>query len=405
MVISTVASGVFMWAVHTLSKVLPPGEYSVFSTMFQLLNWVTIPAIGLQMVFAQQAATALGDAQQRELASAARAVGKGVFGLWLVVAGLLAWRQQEIASTLQVMNPMALWLTLGCALTMLWLPILGGVLQGRQNFLWLGWSAIFSGVGRFASASFIVLVLGGWAAGIVTGALLGLLAALCVAAWQCRDLLTGAAPAFAWRGWLRRVVPLTLGFGAGQLLFSADQVFVQSNFDRTVTDPYSAAGTLARALVAFTLPLAGVMFSKIARSVATNEDTNVLTVTLGCTLALAGGAALGLTVLAPLVIKLGFNPKFVGIAPLLPWFAWAMVPLTLAQVLVNNLMARERFRVVPWLMLVAAAYLLTLWLRVPVLAKALEPLAAFRGVVEILGGFNLLLLAVAAVFTWKKPAA
>ena len=400
MVIATVGSGVFLWAVHLFSKIIPPAEYGVMGTMFQLLNCMSIPAIGLQMVFAQQSAAVINEEQHRQLAAAARAVAKAVFVLWLAAVGVVAWRQEQLVVLWKMSNPLTLWMTLGCALVLLWQPILGGVAQGRQNFLWLGWASIAAGAGRFAGAGIIVMLLGGWAAGIVGAALLGVLASLAVLAWQGRDVFTGSATGFVWSAWLRRVLPLTLGFGAGQVLFSADQLFVQGSFSAAVTGPYTTAGTLARALVAFTGPLAAVMFSRVARSVATKETTTMLPLTLGCTALMAGGGALALSVLSPFIIKLGFNPRFVTIAPLVPWFAWAMVPLTLAFVLVNNLMARERFRVVPWLAAVAVGYVLTLWLRVPELAKLPDSLAAFRGVVQLLGGFNLLLLAVAAGFTW-----
>ena len=109
MVITTVASGAFMWAVHLFSKVIPHTEYGVLGTMLALINWVTIPSLGLQMVFAQQASLALTEERQRELAAATRAVGKGVFALWLVGAGLLAWRQNELAQLWQIANPLALW--------------------------------------------------------------------------------------------------------------------------------------------------------------------------------------------------------------------------------------------------------------------------------------------------------
>ncbi|MBI3876625.1 MAG: hypothetical protein HY300_11865 [Verrucomicrobia bacterium] len=402
MVFATVAAGVFMWAVHLFSKKIPDTEYGVLGTMLQLLNWVTIPAVGLQMVFVQQTSASLTDTQHRELAGAVRAVLKGVLCLWFLVAFFVAWRQAELCAALKVANPAALWMTLLAGLALLALPILKGVLQGRQNFLWYGAADMCGGAGRFFTAGFIVFVLGGWAAGICAGILLGLLASLAVAAWQCRDVFCGAAPPLAWREWLRRVLPLTLGFGAGQFMFSADQVFVQSSFPADATGPYVAAGTLARALVSFTGPLAAVMFPKIVRSMAKAESTDVLRLTCIGVAVLGGGGAVALTVLAPVVIKLGFNPKFVSIAPLVPWFAWAMVPLALATVLVNNLMARGVFRAAVPLAMVAGIYAAGLAMLVPKFAAELDRMTAFIRITQMLGCFNVLLLAVAAWFTWRE---
>src|SRR5208337_1952437 len=120
-----------------------------------------------------------------------------------------------------------LWLTVAVALTMLWLPIFQGLLQGRQNFLWLGWVTIFNGVGRVVIGVVIVFLLHGHAAGLMLAVLLGLVAAVGTAIWQNRDLLAQTGAAFDWRGWLRLVIPLTIGAGSFQFIFSEDAIVVQ----------------------------------------------------------------------------------------------------------------------------------------------------------------------------------
>jgi len=74
----------------------------------------------------------------------------------------------------------------------------------------------------------------------------------------------------------------------------------------------------------------------------------------------------------------------------LPWYAWAMVPLTLANVLINNLLARSSFRIVPALVALAVVYAFAL-------TRFHDSLVT---VVKTLGVFNLLLLGVCAWFTW-----
>ena len=107
-----------------------------------------------------------------------------------------------------------------------------------------------------------------------------------------------------------------------------------------------------------------------------------------------------------LPLKILYSDAFLTIQPLVPWFAWCMLPLTLANVLVNNLLARGRFQVVPWLVGVALSYGGTLaWLGYSGRLVQMEQLAAFRLVIQILGAFSLILLAVGAWFTWRGAAA
>src|SRR5690606_19828360 len=78
------------------------------------------------------------------------------------------------------------------------------------------------------------------------------------------------------------------------------------------------------------------------------------------------------------------------ISQLIPWFVWCMLPLALANVLLNNLMARRQFRVVPYLLIVAIAYVVTL-----IMAGT-----TFVRVIQILGVYTSAFFFVTAGFTW-----
>ena len=193
--------------------------------------------------------------------------------------------------------------------------------------------------------------------GMMVGVCLGLAVATGVSVWQTRGLWRLPAQPFDWRDLLAQIVPLMLGFGAVQFLFTADTMFVKAYFPGDETGFYVSAGTLSRALLWLVVPLATVMFPKIVHSVARSEKSNLLGVVLLGTAVLAAGGALGLTVLGPWIIRFVYKDSYVQIAAaVLPWYAWAMVPLSLAYALVNNLLARSQFRIVPVLLLLAAAY-------------------------------------------------
>jgi O-antigen/teichoic acid export membrane protein len=393
LMVANIAAGMMAWAVHLFAKKISLAEYSAFGTMLMVVS--CIPTLPLQMVYAQQTAGTLATDRKRQLAQMIRLGWLWTFILWAVAALIVVAFQNRIIERWELTGAATLWVTLAAVLMNLWMPLFTGVLQGRQDFFWMGWGSIASGVGRIMVAGLAVLAFHGGAGGMMAGAFAGLGAWACIAIWRSRDLWSAPAERFDGRGLFKQVAPLVLGFGACQFLFTTDTMFTKAFFSGGEMASYVAAGTLSRALLWLVLPLAAVMFPKIVHATAKSEKSNLLGIVLLGTAALAICGAAGLCLVGPIVVRLVYTPEYVSATTkLLPWYAGAMIPLALANVLVNDLLARSRFKVVLPMVLLAAAYGFTL----PAM------LHQFPGHMEIalqtLGVFNLLLLAVCAWFTW-----
>jgi O-antigen/teichoic acid export membrane protein len=188
-------------------------------------------------------------------------------------------------------------------------------------------------------------------------------------------------------------------------------ILVRKLFAKDPTGFYSAAGILGRALAYFTGPMTAVMFPKIVQSAARAERTDVLALALGATALLGGAGALFCTIAPAVPLRIMYDQSYLVIKPLVPWFAWCVLPLTLTNVLLNNLLARSRFAVVPWLASLAVAYAVVLFLVAKNVDPALrlstdktvtpEHLAAFKMIVRVLGGFGVLALCLSGWFTWR----
>jgi hypothetical protein len=115
-------------------------------------------------------------------------------------------------------------------------------------------------------------------------------------------------------------------------------------------------------MITFTTPLAAVMFPKVVQSAARTAGTDAVRHALIATALLGGAAAVACTLFPALPVRIIYfrNPLYWRSAELIPWFAWCLLPLILANVLISNLLARRKFRVVPWLVVVAAGYGLAL---------------------------------------------
>jgi O-antigen/teichoic acid export membrane protein len=395
LMIATIIAGIMSYAVHFLAKNISESEYGIFVTM--LMVTACIPVMPLQMVFAKLTADGLATNRTRQLAGMIRLGWLWTLVLWAVAALVVLFFQNQIAARWHLNGLDVLWVTLAVVLMNLWMPLFSGVLQGRQDFFWLGWAAIVSGFGRLAVAAMFVLAFHGGATGMIAGAFAGIGAWAAIAIWRSRDLWLAKPEPFDGRGLFKQVAPLMVGFAACQFLFTTDTMFAKAYFSGDEMAAYGAAGTLSRGLLWLVLPLAAVMFPKIVHASAKSEKSNLLGIVLLGTAILTVCGAAFLCVVGPFVVKLVYTPAYVAATTkLLPWYAFAMVPLALANVLANDLMARAKFKIVPLMVLLAVAYGFTL----PFMLNKFHTMEA---ALQTLGAFNLLLLAVCAWFSFLSP--
>jgi len=397
LMIANIIAGVMALGVHLLAKKVSEAEYSIFGTM--LMVTACVPIMPLQMVFAQQTAGTLATNRARQLASMIRIGGRLTFVLWAMAAAVVLVFQVQVVAGWKLTSVATLWVTLAAVLMNLWMPLFSGVLQGRQDFFWLGWGTIASGVGRVAVAVFLVLAFHGGATAMTFGAFAGLGAWAGIGIWRSRDLWLAKPEKFDGRGLFKQVAPLMLGFGACQFLFTSDTMYAKAFFSGDEMASYVAAGTLSRALLWLVLPLAAVMFPKIVHASAKSEKSNLLGIVLLGTAILAVCGAAGLCLVGPFVVKLIYTPAYVTMTvKLLPWYAGAMIPLALANVLVNDLMARGKFKVVLPMVLLTIAYGFTLPLM-------LQKFTRMEVALQTLGAFNLMLLGICVWFARSRKSA
>jgi hypothetical protein len=407
MVTATFVGGFFMMIVHTVARKMGPQEYSTFVTLLRVLIILGVPFSALQTIFARQTAAVTNPQEERQLMATTRAILAGTFLVWLFFAVTVLAATRPLSHLLKISNPLALVVTMLMGLTGLWIPVAKGLLQGQHRFGGLGWLQITDGVGRFAMMVVIIL-LGEKAAGAMFAALTGQLITAVIGAAATREIWwTRSTVSFDAKTWLAAALPLTLGLGTVLLMSSMDMVFVQSLFsDTRQTALYGGAMLTGFALIQFIAPVAIVMFARVTQSAARAQRSDSLQLTLAATVTFSCLAAVGCTLFPKLPLRLMYlsNPEMWNAAPLVPWFAWALLPLTVANVLVQNILARARYGAVPWLILVPAFYAAALCLQAPALLR-MAPFDAFIRVIQTLGLAGLTLCLTAAWFSRPVPAA
>jgi O-antigen/teichoic acid export membrane protein len=407
LMIANIAGGALNWGVHFLQKALPSNlqakEYGDFGVFLSVA--MVIPTMSFQMVMAHQTALAHATNRQRELTRLIRRLLMGSLVVWILASIVVLRFQNRILAHWQIASPAGLWVTLVVVLFSIWMPLFWGLLQGEQSFFSLGWSMMINGGGRlFVGLACVFGLLaythhgsmslpgGSYAAAMMVGAALGMLIATSMAAWKTRPLWQGPSAPFAWRALAAEAIPPMLGFAAFQFLFTADQMFVKSYYSEDEAGYYFGAGTLSRALMWMVGPLASVMFPRIVRSKAKSEKTNLVTLVLAGTALLAGLGAIGLTIVGPYIVPIIYSEKFIhDTVRVLPWYAGAMVPLSVANVLLSNLLAKSSFKVVAPVFLLAIAYGFSLKFY-----HTSDPVS----VLQILCVATLLLLLICGFFNW-----
>lgn len=391
--VATLGGGLAMWAVHLPAQKVPDGDYGAYTSLLALLNLMIVPALGLQSVFAQQTASARDPESRQALAVTTHRVVRSLLGLWGVMGVAALLGRNSLLEHLQLNHGLPLvWLWVSIGMTLV-IPVFQGILQGREDFGFFGLGLVLNGVGRFVSVALFIWVLHFQLAGAMAGVAMGMTIMCIVAAWRVGGWRERVKGDFAWRDWLARVVPLTIGLGTSMFLSQVDMLVVRSRFDPAATDLYGAAGVIGRALLFFTIPITMVLFPKIAKLGTEESSKTVVLQAVGATITMGTLAALGATLLPWLPIRILYasKPEFAEAARFVPWFAWGMLPLTVGNVLINQLMARGDYRVVPGIALIAVSY-----------AGALKLWGlSFERVIGTLGLFSVLYCLVALVYSLR----
>ena len=405
MIAATLGGGAGMALVQgSVSKLGGPQVYFQFKSLMAIFYVVGAAQGALWTMAARQTAMALSrEAIDETRGRLKRSAGTVLLMMSLVGVALIPGGP-ALSQLLKLPSVLPLWITWGLILASLLAAIQRGILQGRQDFAGLGSMSIADGLGRFASVVTILTWVGGGASGAVAGALLATLIAMAVGLralkpWPMESSsgapTTEKAPRPA-TGSSGGFWPLFLGATAFQCLSQLDNLFLQGAvpeaWQKEVGSRYSPGAQIGFALSQFTVPLALVMFPKVARSAAGGDGHQAFRWTLIATATLGGLAALGCTLLPwlPVKILLPGIPTELS-APLVPWFAWGMLAFTLANVLFSDRMAHGDFRFVPGALVLAALYATSLWGFQDSLLRG-TPAEGLQGVVQRLVVFNVTLL-------------
>ncbi len=357
MVFASLAGGGLMMFVHRIAdRMDKSGDYGLFTTALGSLSSLAFPCLGLAAAFMQMTGTATGEEAKRDVASAAKRVAAAMLGYWVLICLVIFIRHEWVMEKFKLTGPLVLVWLAPTLLLLLLSPILQGIVQGRQDFFTAGWAAILGGAGRLIITWLAVTFIGASAGWAVCGVFFGQLAGFIPLLWGSREILRLRGGSFDPVRLIQDAGPLTGGLAAAAFLFSLDTWAAREFLGAEMNDLYGSAGTVGRVVMWVSAPLVVVMFPRIVGAAATGEDRRILFQAVAATLAVAGTAALACSLFPSVPLLVLQGEKMVKAAPLVPVYVWCLVPLTLANVLLNNLLARRRYAVVIPMLVVVAGY-------------------------------------------------
>lgn len=349
-----------------MGRGLSSEEYGILATLLNLFLVMATPLDALRNAMAHFAARAhrAGDP------ALARAIARRWcwrIGLCAIpVSGVLWLLHPQLTAFFHLPTPGPILVVAASMVVFMMVPVLAGVLQGMQAFWWFGAALHGIGVVRLALGLAALAVGAATAFHAILSGALAMGYGVAMGAFGVWWITRGAGPRVeATRGigpYFIKAMFMLAGYG---VLMNCDVMLVR-HFHPDEAGAFAWAATIGRSVVFLPMPIAMAMFPKVISHGGSTRSSRLA-------LFKALGMAVGLIALGvgcsvawpwiPLRILYGVTDPSPELEHLVRMVMLAMSPLGISYLLLHFEMAQHRFGSVPWLLVIAAAYLggVALW--------------------------------------------
>ena len=342
--ITTVVSGGLSYLANAaVGRMLPPSDYSVYTSMLSLtlmLGAVTavVQTVTTNHVARLRAAGQMEDVGALLLYLLRRLLPWGTFGM-----GLLWLLARPMAGVLRLPSALPVWVMATVLVPIVALPVLQGGLRGLERFGAFGINVV--GLASLRLGIGVGLILAGWgAAGAVASLPLSQLGAVVLASVWLAGVLRSRSRAF--RPDLSGILSYTSYAAVGLFAFTAltnmDVVIVKSRFAPEEAGLYSAISTIGKITLYLPLAAATLLLPKVAALNAHRERTvHLLHMTLWVVGGLCGMVTLAFFLFPSSIVQLLFGAGYLTWASLLGPYGLVMTLYSLCNVRLAYYLAVE----------------------------------------------------------------
>ncbi|HET6652582.1 MAG TPA: oligosaccharide flippase family protein [Nocardioides sp.] len=322
------------------ARVLGPVEYGALAAVMGLLIVLNVLSLGLQATGARRVAAA---PERREVIEreVIRTTYRCALGL-----GLLALLAAPLVSAALDLDSWALAALI--AVTVVPLTVMGGqagVLQGEQRWGPLAGIYLGAGLGRLAFGA-VILTVRTDTFGAMVGVAAGAFVPAVVGWWALRHPSRRnqpAAPAEPREGVLRETMHNSHALLAFFALTNVDVVAARIVLDEHQAGLYAGGLILTKAVLFLPQFVVVVVFPSMSRS---DSARRINLIALGLVAAIGLVVVLGVALLPDLAVVFVGGPEYAELADLLWVFALLGTVLAMLQLMIYNIVARQRQRIV-----------------------------------------------------------
>lgn len=335
-------------------------EYGILSALLGLMLILATPLDALRNAMAHFSARAhrAGDSAQ------ARAIARH----WSIRIALVSipfttviWLFRErIAAFFHLATPAPVLLIAIFLIVFMLVPVVAGVLQGLQRFWWFGasmhgWSLVRLGLG----IAFVISLAATAYYGVLSHALSQLYALLVAGVgvwWITRD---SGPRVHAPHGIGSYFIHALFMLGAYGVIMNSDIMLVRHFFPERA-DEFARAATIGRSVVFLPQPIAMAMFPKVISAGGISKASRLLLLKALAMVVGMIGVGVGISLFwpwLPLWVLYGIKEPSPELAHLVRVVMLALCPLGISYLLLHFEMAQHRFGTVPWLIVLAVAYI------------------------------------------------
>jgi len=327
-----------------MARLLTPVEYGLMNALLSLLAVMAVPVSTLLMVVTRKTSEFKA---RNDLA--------GISGLYrlintrVLVSGLIGFTvfilcAPSIRDYLHAPSLIPI-VALGVLIfTTLAYPINMAVLQGVQDYKWMGINQGLGGPAKFLFA--VLFVLTGFS---VNGVMIGMIATSLllwgVSYYPIRNFVMNRnqQAAIINRISFSEVLPIFLAVFAFAVLTQADIVLVRRYFTAHDAGIYASAAILGKAVMYIPGAIVLAMFPMVSEKYALNQSSrHLLAKALAFTLLLSGLGTVLFYFFPGWIMDILYGTRYIEAHPVLKYYGIAMLPMGLLMVLMNYLIAREK---------------------------------------------------------------